>query len=137
MIRFVSGVIMCALAFTGCNPSVSDRCSTVYGSTHYLADYLVQISIELDKTTDPAQALLNAQAYARRTQKHVDVCVGMINDTLKTMTNEEVLKHHEAYISDPRVKRFLDAQDRFNEKATPEQIEALDELLMPLFLLSE
>lgn len=137
MIRWVLGVMMCALTFVACSPSASDKCHNVYSSTHYLAEYLVQISMELEKTTDTAQALQNAQAYASRSQKTVDVCVSLINDTLKNMTNEEVLKHHEAYISDPRVKRFLDAQDRFNENATPEQIEALDELLTPFFLLSE
>jgi hypothetical protein len=60
----------------------SDKCSDVYSSTHYLAEYLVQISMELEKTTDSAQALQNVQAYASRSQKTVDVCVSLTSQDL-------------------------------------------------------
>lgn len=135
--RLISGVLCCAFIVSSCGKAPSDACKDINGSTHYFAEYLANITIELEKTTDTAQALANMQAYAKRYKEQTDICVSYVNDMLKTMSNEAVLKHHETYISEPRVKRFLDAQDKFNEDATPEQIEALDELLTPLFLLSE
>ena len=137
MRRFFSGVMVCALACGACTTQGYKRCNSLEGSTQVLTEYLVQISIELEKYNNPEESLHNIQKYTQNSQKEIDVCVDFINHAIENMTHEEVLKHHEAYISDPRVKHFLDTQDKFHEKATPEQIETLDGLLTPFLLLSE
>ena len=58
-------------------------------------------------------------------------------EAFRQMSPEAVMRHHEVFIGDARVRRFLDAQDRFNESAPAPLVERLDDLLDPLFLLSE
>ena len=124
------------LLLSACSKQPSE-CTNLEDSTQYLAKYLDKYADELENADTPQHALDHLRQIDEKSQRKIDTCTQLITQSIKNMSSEEIMRHHEAFIRDGRVSRFLDAQDRFNESADPAMVEQLDDLLSPFFLLSE
>ena len=130
-------VALCFLAMlTGCNKG-SGPCSDLDQSTQYMAHYLSQMAEVISHASSNEAAMTQLETNARADAEQIEQCAVAVTAAFRDMSTEAIMRHHEAFIQDQRVMRFLDAQDRLIESATPEQIERLDTIVAPFSLLSE
>ena len=102
-----------------------------------MAQTLEELAVVIEQTPDSAQAITKIQAILNERNKALEPCTQIVNRTIQTMEPQQILLIHEKYIADPRVRRFLDAQDKFLETATYDQIELLDDLVSQLYINAE
>lgn len=121
----------------GCSPKSEPSCTNLSDSTEFMERHLEAFAVELERHPDPEAALSRLEAVHRLHASQLETCGGIVAEAFRQMSPEAVMRHHEVFIGDARVRRFLDAQDRFNESAPAPLVERLDDLLDPLFLLSE
>lgn len=133
----LSILVFVVSALCVCQCSKNTDCTNMNNSTQYLAKVLESYSEILEMNEPSSKKMDRIVQWHLRHEGQIEACAAVVTETLRTMPREDVMRHHQAFIADVRVNRFLDAQDTFNETATTEEIERLDELLAELFLLSE
>ncbi len=125
-------VMMCS-ACSGKAP----KCTDFNTASTTMAQTLEQFAIVLEQTPDTTQAVAKIRAMLDERNAALEPCMQIVSRTIQAMDPQQILTIHEKYIADPRVRRFLDAQDKFQESATSDQIELLDELVGQLYITAE
>ena len=138
-VKFHGALLLMVLMLGGCHIGVDAGfdCSDLDKATTSFERMLGEISIELEKDGSGDERLSRVERYIREHKRTVDACSARVNESFRSMDVEAMMKHHETYVQSPPVKRFLDVQDRFQETATQDQVERLDEMLAFFNLLFE
>ncbi len=134
--RWILLIMLVWVAMSACSGK-QQTCTDFNSSSTVLAQTLAQLAGVLEQTPDSAQALVKVKAILDEKNAALEPCMQIVGKTIQTLNSEQILNIHEKFIADPRVRRFLDAQDKFQESATPDQIEQLDELVTQLYITAE
>ena len=124
------------ICLAACAPK-AQNCTDYDSASNYVAQTLEQLAVVIEQTPDTAQALVKVESMLGQSKSNLDICAQILNSTLQQAEPETVMTSHEKFLADPRVRRFLDAQDKFQESASPDQIEKLDDLVTPLYISAE
>lgn len=137
-----TAVVVCViwgLFGAGCNSKV-DRaldCSTFEKSSASIGHMIGTFADALEQAESLDIGLLQMRAYLEANSSSLETCTRQLERGFQTMTPEEVAQFNEAFIVQPEVMRFLDAQDRIQNAATAEQTQELEELLSSFPFFSE
>lgn len=137
-----TAVVLCViwgLLGAGCNSKV-DRtldCSTFEKSSSSIGHMIGTFADALEQTESLDIGLLQMRAYLEANSSSLSACTRQLEKGFQTMTPEEVAKFNEAFILQPEVMRFLDAQDHIQNAATPKQTQELEDLLSSFPFFSE
>ncbi len=124
------------LSMSACSGK-QQTCTDFNASSTVLAQTLEQLAIVIERTPDSAQALEKVKAILDERNAALEPCMQIVSRTIQALEPEQIMKIQEKYIADPRVRRFLDAQDKFQESATSDQIEQLYDLVSQLYITAE
>ena len=129
-------IMLVWLAMSACSGK-QQTCTDFNASSTVLAQTLEQLAIVIERTPDSAQALEKVKAILDERNDALEPCMQIVSRTIQSLEPEQIMKIQEKYIADPRVRRFLDAQDKFQESATSDQIEQLYDLVSQLYITAE
>lgn len=143
VMRLRAGIWVCVccigLLFLACERRDQRRivCGDFEQSQAAVLTFIGEIAQQIEQNSDPETVLKVVSETFKRDGASIDGCTTLIDEHLRAMTSDEVRSYHADFIAKAEVLRLLDAQDKFQERATAEQIEVIDEFLGKVFLLSE